>query len=182
MVDNYTLDTITEYSTAPNTILPKNNKPLTPAEMKGYVASIKTTSLAPLFGGEVEQMKSLQDEYKYYMMRYKYALDKYFQAADATIKAKWLEKANILNVRLHNFVGILDEINKEVKISMDAVSSDQLKKQADVLAKIEADKDVYKKMIDYTKEKANSSNNLLNLYAFLNIVALGVLFYVYRST
>ena len=38
-----------------------------------------------------------------------------------------------------------------------------------------------KQMVKFTEEKAKYSNNLLGLYSFLNIVALGLLVYVYKS-
>jgi hypothetical protein len=42
--------------------------------------------------------------------------------------------------------------------------------------------DVQTAMIDYTLEKNASSRNLLAVYGFMNIVAVGLLFYLYRSS
>jgi len=39
-----------------------------------------------------------------------------------------------------------------------------------------------KEMEAYSRQKANYHNNMLMFYSFLNITALGLLFYVYRST
>jgi hypothetical protein len=36
-------------------------------------------------------------------------------------------------------------------------------------------------MIDYTVEKNSSSRNLLAIYGFMNIVAVGMLVYLYRA-
>jgi hypothetical protein len=36
-------------------------------------------------------------------------------------------------------------------------------------------------MIDYTMEKNSSSRNLLAVYGFMNIVAVGLLFYMYKA-
>lgn len=44
------------------------------------------------------------------------------------------------------------------------------------------DKDVKLAMIDYTLEKNSSSSNLLAIYGFMNIVAVGMLYYLYRSS
>jgi hypothetical protein len=41
--------------------------------------------------------------------------------------------------------------------------------------------DVYKKMLDYTYEKNKYSSNLLALYGGLNIIAISLLIYIYRS-
>jgi len=38
-----------------------------------------------------------------------------------------------------------------------------------------------KEMEAYSRHKSKYNNNLLMLYGFLNITALGLLFYVYRS-
>ena len=42
--------------------------------------------------------------------------------------------------------------------------------------------EIRKRMVEYTKEKANANRNLLSFYFFLDIVALGILFYVYKAT
>jgi hypothetical protein len=36
-------------------------------------------------------------------------------------------------------------------------------------------------MMDYTIEKNNASRNMLAVYGFLNIVAVGMLYYMYSS-
>jgi len=40
---------------------------------------------------------------------------------------------------------------------------------------------LYKEMEKYSRQKAQYTNNLLAFYSFLNITALGMLFYIYRS-
>jgi hypothetical protein len=42
--------------------------------------------------------------------------------------------------------------------------------------------DVKSSMIDYSLEKNSSSRNLLAIYGFMNIVAGGILFYLYKSS
>jgi hypothetical protein len=42
--------------------------------------------------------------------------------------------------------------------------------------------DVKQSMIDYTLEKNASSRNLLAVYGFMNIVAVGLLFYMYKAS
>ena len=39
-----------------------------------------------------------------------------------------------------------------------------------------------KEMVNYTEEKARYTDNLLKMYSVLNIVALGLLMYVFRSS
>ena len=50
-----------------------------------------------------------------------------------------------------------------------------------ILASSDATNILNKEMVKYTEEKARYNNNLLKLYSFMNIVALGLLVYVYKS-
>jgi hypothetical protein len=56
--------------------------------------------------------------------------------------------------------------------------------QADValLKNSELKVDVQSAMMDYTIEKNQSSRNLLAIYGFMNIVAVGMLYYLYRNS
>lgn len=40
---------------------------------------------------------------------------------------------------------------------------------------------LYKEMEKYSRQKADYTNHLLSFYSFLNLTALGMLFYIYRS-
>ena len=40
---------------------------------------------------------------------------------------------------------------------------------------------IQKEMVRYTEEKGRRTDNLLNMYSFLNIFALGMLIYVYKA-
>jgi hypothetical protein len=40
---------------------------------------------------------------------------------------------------------------------------------------------LHKRMVEFTQEKNLSANNLLSLYGFLNLVALGLLVYISRT-
>ena len=62
-------------------------------------------------------------------------------------------------------------------------SSASLQAQRDKLTTMGQDKMILMKdMETYSRQKAKYHNNMLMLYSFLNITALGLLFYVYRST
>jgi len=56
-----------------------------------------------------------------------------------------------------------------------------LAKQHEILTKGKDNTVLYKEMEKYSKEKNKYTSNMLMLYSFLNITALGLLFYVYRS-
>ncbi len=57
-----------------------------------------------------------------------------------------------------------------------------LQGHASILKKEVPAVEIRKRMVEYTKEKANAHRNLLSFYFFLDIVALGILFYVYKAT
>jgi CRISPR/Cas system CMR-associated protein Cmr1 (group 7 of RAMP superfamily) len=56
-----------------------------------------------------------------------------------------------------------------------------LKRQSDILNKEHGEAELRQRMVEYTQEKNRSTNSLLQLYGVLNIVAVGLLLYIYRS-
>jgi len=59
---------------------------------------------------------------------------------------------------------------------------DSLAAQSKLLQSGSFNDDVKQSMIDYTLEKNASSRNLLAVYGFMNIVAVGLLFYMYKAS
>jgi hypothetical protein len=57
----------------------------------------------------------------------------------------------------------------------------QLQAQADIFNSQTALADVRKRMVDYTTEKNKSNQNLLALYGFLNLIALGIIVYIAKD-
>ena len=117
-------------------------------------------------------------------------------AADKALQ-KYTEAAIILNQMVNDVIYIMDQV-AQTRTNIDIASltttlnglddslkttSDKLKTQRDALTSPGQGKMVlYKEMEAYSRQKAAYHNNLLALYSFLNITALGLLFYVYRST
>lgn len=66
--------------------------------------------------------------------------------------------------------GQLDDARKSLNLHMGKLQSNNM------------DMDVKSSMIDYSLEKNSSSRNLLAIYGFMNIVAVGILFYLYRAS
>jgi uncharacterized membrane protein len=62
---------------------------------------------------------------------------------------------------------------KEQKKKLDA--------QNKIITSNQAVTELNKQMVKFTEQKGKYSDNLLGLYSFLNIVALGLLIYVYKS-
>ena len=54
--------------------------------------------------------------------------------------------------------------------------------QHKMISSDEAASNLSKEMVKYTEQKARYTDNLLSVYSVLNIVALGLLVYVFRST
>jgi hypothetical protein len=113
------------------------------------------------------------------------ALDKYTQAAI------------ILNQMVNDVIYIMDQV-AQTRTNIDIASlttilkdldgsltdtASSLQRQRNALTSPGQEKMVlFKEMETYSRQKAAYHNNLLALYSFLNITAIGLLFYVYRST
>jgi hypothetical protein len=124
--------------------------------------------------------------YNYYNIRYKCAITKYL--SNKTSEA--LSDVQILNKRMFALLTIyklVKDDNTSNTTAGNALNTEiqKIKAQMDLIKQIDEGNnsdDIYARMIEYTKEKANVTNNLMQLYGFLNIVAIGMLFYIYRST
>jgi len=59
--------------------------------------------------------------------------------------------------------------------------SEELQRQSVILKADSSAAELRKRMVDYTKEKNDSTTNLLTLYAVLNVIAIGALVIIARS-
>jgi hypothetical protein len=146
----------------------------------------------------------LKAEYCYYDSRYRYALTQLIskiQAGytdtnqqNAQLIQTYLRATQSLNQKLNDLTQISNEITRSrLQFTQDqnvginslntelASRSDRLKEQNKILSSQQATTILYKDMVKYTKERADSTNNLLSAYSFMNVVVLGLLFYLYRS-
>jgi hypothetical protein len=143
-------------------------------------------------------------EYAFYDIRYKYALEKLFhsiheeqQGSSPDKKAiiqKYLSFTVMLNQRLNDLIQLVDAISNDMVASSNKMEKEikdanhlmqekkkKLEYQHNMITSNEATMKIRKEMVKYTEQKARSSDNLLKLYSFLNIVALGLLVYVYKA-
>lgn len=150
----------------------------------------------------------LRSAFCYYDVRYRFAINKwmnlvtdgtYNQGANATGQLnsevqKYITISGQLNDRMNFLIqltrgisnsqyntskqkqGEIEALNKEFN---ERYASTQA--QASKLTDLTTVEGTRKRMAEYTQEKARATDNLLSLYAFLNVVALGVLVYVYKS-
>jgi CHASE3 domain sensor protein len=58
----------------------------------------------------------------------------------------------------------------------------KLDNQNKIISSSDASTQLNKQMVKFTEEKAKYTNNLLTMYSFLNVVAVGLLIYVYKSS
>jgi hypothetical protein len=149
-------------------------------------------------------INALKSEYCFYDSRYKYALQQLIaklqigytnnDQTNQVLIQNYLKATQGLNQRLNDLSQITNEITRQrlqetqnLNTDINKINSDlsarsaKLAEQNKILSSQQATALLYKDMVKYTKEKANAQNNLLTLYSFLNIVALGLLVYVYRS-
>ena len=149
-------------------------------------------------------IQSLQSEYCFYESRYKYALDKLFTAISSgylsgtpenkATAQSYLSKTKMLNVRLNDLTQIMNGVTDNMLSTSDSIQNEieqfnrriqaqkeKLDAQNKIIMTGEATTNIRKEMVKYTEEKGKYTDNLLNLYSFLNIVALGLLVYVYKA-
>jgi len=150
-------------------------------------------------------INSIKSEYCFYESRYFYSINKLisdlqrgFSSTDpatATTINLSLTTAKMLNTRLNDFIQIVNGITNykyrtaddyNTVISNLNTTLDQraqlIKSQQQVLNSTVAKSELYKQMVSYTEEKNRANSNLVMLYSFMNIFALGMLFYIYRAT
>jgi len=148
----------------------------------------------------------LGDEYCFYYKRYMYALQKVLLLAatsgmNLSGNADYIEKKKIaqdLNSKLNQLLQVMQGlINVRTKNLRDYYGNDtgvnalnteldnarkSLVTHMGKLQSNDMEMDVRSSMIDYTLEKNSSSRNLLAIYGFMNIVAAGILFYLYKTS
>ena len=149
-------------------------------------------------------LKDTETEYCFYEARYKYSLERLLNAINQgyanntgdvqTVIQRYLASTQELNQRLNDLTQIINGITDNMLSStngleqqvqaFDKKMKEQQKKlqaQNKVISSGQAVTELNKQMVKFTEEKGRYSNNLLGLYSFLNIVALGLLVYVYKS-
>ncbi len=149
----------------------------------------------------------INDEFCYYYRRYTYILPMILQKAVSASKTvldadtdynTMKTNAIAINKKLNDIIELLNGMNNSGNQALNGYYSgtgginslnsqlqatkDNLKKSADILQSSDMEIEAKKAMIDYTLEKNSSSRNMLGLYVFMNLVAGGLLFYLYRST
>lgn len=151
-------------------------------------------------------MNDIKREFCHNYTRYKFSLTDLFnnivetssgstltEAQKNTIQSK-LDTAKKLNQNLNDLVQISNYIARKRAEEMgtqnqniNALNSEitttfnQLQSNNATLKREDAVAELRKRMTEFSQEKNLSANNLLALYGFLNLVSIGLLFYIYRK-
>ena len=116
------------------------------------------------------------------------------QAKQTDELRKLINALNSVNLRMRDIISIakyisdkqregLGQMNTEVNqfyTSLQA-NTNRLLQQANELSSKDVESRLRTRMMEYSEEKNNYANNLLALYGFANLIALGLLFYIYKS-
>jgi len=99
-----------------------------------------------------------------------------------------------LNKKMNDLIQIINGVNEELLLSNTNMKNGiktfdkeikqmhtKLISQNKIISSSEAVAKLNKEMVKYTEEKRRYTDNLLNMYSVLNIVALSLLVYVYKS-
>jgi hypothetical protein len=143
-------------------------------------------------------LQHIHEEYQFYSVRYQCALDKLFKMlsdeSQSANEKRALQMTVILNHRLNDLTQIINEITKYMSSTSSKIKQDisnfndtiqqqqqKLENQNALISSTEASAKIKKQMVKYTEEKARRTDNLLKLYSVLNVVALGLLVYIYKA-
>lgn len=142
----------------------------------------------------------LRDEYCYYERRYRYALKDFLKkatsrvGADTAAAAAMLANTKVLNLRVNSVLEVMNFLAQrrvpEANMNKAAINKfnksinekmERLNKTYSFLNRENAIVLTQRESVRYTQEKNNYTSNQIAVWASLNIVALGTLFYVYRN-
>lgn len=164
------------------------------------VGTDKETDMMSLVADDKAFYDRLQAEYCYYEGRYKYAFKRFLELATSRIAADnraaevMLQNTKKLNIRVNGVLEIMNylaakrvattaenkaDINRRNELIN--VKLNRLNKGYSMLSRDNAVILTQKEMVRYTEEKNNFNSNQIAIWAAANIVALGVIFWVYRN-
>ncbi len=174
-------------------------------ERIGAVPTMDASTPYTVYRPKVKKLlENAQKEYCFYDARYKAALQRLFtvirgasmspsQEAKQTI-AQRLAVTQTVNRKLNDLLQIIRAITQKMMDSSSTMESeiatfhrqlremnDKLQEQNKTIQNNESVMRLQKEMVKYTEEKGRHTNNLLKVYSVLNIVALGLLLYVYKA-
>lgn len=179
------------------------------AALQGYIQGLVAKGAIPgQLGSFNEQMAAdkafyalVQDEYCFYEARYVAALSQFLsqiadmRGTDTGAAQRSLNQTVVLNRRLNSLLEIINYVGNDRAQKVNARSADIDKANADIQSKIatlQEQKDflesgdvrvrTQQEMMRYSSEKNHAMNIQIMFFVALNIVALGTVLSIYRST
>lgn len=153
------------------------------------------------FGSKATVLRdNIKKEYCFYYKRYIWSIQKILNDATNTsglVSNELKQGAQTLNNKLNTILLVMKAlVNSRLNTletyygekGVNRLNNDldtarrNLKEHSEQLEKNDLKRDIQSSMIEYSIEKNASSRNLLAIYGFMNIVAVGLLFYIYRNT
>jgi hypothetical protein len=146
----------------------------------------------------------VKEEYCFYYSRYSYSLHKLIGAISdsyankssdtaATINT-YREHAKKLNQKVNDLTLIINGVAKQMLKQSDILAQEiaefnekisgqrtRLEEQNQIITTNESSTKIKQQMVKYTEEKARHTDKLLQLYSFMNIIAVGLLIYIYKA-
>jgi hypothetical protein len=165
--------------------------------VKGTPPTVYTAKITAL-------LDAAKQEYCFYDSRYRASLEYLFTAIRNATSRNTAESKQVIDNRLQTTKTLNRKVNDMIQI-MNAIADKMMKSSTTLQAEIEqfnkrlrAQRDkleeqnkmiqsneaamrLQKEMVNYSTEKARYSDNLLKMYSFLNVVAFGLLLYVYKA-
>lgn len=148
---------------------------------------------------------SIKNEYCFYYVRYIWALTKVLNAAAVGTSSsdqgypQLKVDTQTLNSKLNQILQVMQGVVNARAASLEtyygssagginSINSELDKTRASLMSHMgklqnqDMENDAKSAMMEYTIEKNNSSRNMLAIYGFMNIIAIGMLVYLYRSS
>jgi hypothetical protein len=151
----------------------------------------------------MDLLYSLKYEFCFWVKAYKVVLGDYITTANATSLTdavkngrtrQIINQLNSINLRLSDLTMIASHIgtqqsnaitgmNSTVNEYISSITSQTttLQEQSNLLSSSDVKSKLRSRMLEYSDEKNAYANQLLATYGFANLIALGLLFYIYRS-
>lgn len=173
---------------------------------RGIIPTLQGSGSYESFVSRQETLiNNIKTEYEFYESKYETALNNLFNSIRAGYDNNTTENISIINAnlitsqnlnkKLNDLTQIINGITGYMLSSTSGLETqirnfdnlikdkqDKLQKQNRIITSSQATTELNKEMVKFTEQKSKYSNNLLGLYSFLNVVALGLLVYVYKSS
>lgn len=143
--------------------------------------------------------QNIKNEYCFYYSRYLWGMQKILISATqqgSAVDPAFKSNVQTLNNKLNTILAVMKGIVNSRMTSLKEYSNNDehgvnslnteldrarisLAKDSHTLQTNDLNSDIQSSMIDYSLEKNEASRNMLAMYGFMNIVAVGLLFYLY---